>query len=157
MRAFTDKDASAEFGRKLEKLAALVSAPAAVPLFRVTTATWLGEAGVDATGIAAVTGHQSRAMTDHYTHTTQRLGRKAVEMLPDIGRLAGTDGAPPILPQLGASRCSSVHPEPPSRYHERRTGGGAAERAGLENRYALRGIVGSNPTLSASAVKTYFT
>jgi hypothetical protein len=30
-----------------------------------------------------------------------------------------------------------------------RTGGGAAERAGLENRYTFRGIVGSNPTLSA--------
>ena len=30
-----------------------------------------------------------------------------------------------------------------------RTGGGAVERAGLENRYGLRVIVGSNPTLSA--------
>ena len=29
-----------------------------------------------------------------------------------------------------------------------RTGGGAAERAGLENRYSFRAIVGSNPTLS---------
>ena len=29
-------------------------------------------------------------------------------------------------------------------------GGGAVERAGLENRYGLRVIVGSNPTLSAS-------
>ena len=31
-----------------------------------------------------------------------------------------------------------------------RTGGGAAERAGLENRYSLRAIVGSNPTLSVA-------
>ena len=30
-----------------------------------------------------------------------------------------------------------------------RTGGGAVERASLENWYTLRGIVGSNPTLSA--------
>ena len=30
-----------------------------------------------------------------------------------------------------------------------RTGGGAVERAGLENQYAFRCIVGSNPTLSA--------
>ena len=30
------------------------------------------------------------------------------------------------------------------------TGGGAVERAGLENQYGLRVIVGSNPTLSAS-------
>jgi hypothetical protein len=28
------------------------------------------------------------------------------------------------------------------------TGGGAVERAGLENQYGLRVIVGSNPTLS---------
>ncbi len=31
-----------------------------------------------------------------------------------------------------------------------RTGGGAVERAGLENRYSLRAIVGSNPTLSVA-------
>ncbi len=30
-----------------------------------------------------------------------------------------------------------------------RTGGGAVERAGLENQFTLRGDVGSNPTLSA--------
>ena len=30
----------------------------------------------------------------------------------------------------------------------RGTGGGAVERAGLENQYGLRVIVGSNPTLS---------
>ena len=35
-----------------------------------------------------------------------------------------------------------------------RRGGGAAERAGLENRYGLRAIVGSNPTLSASIFRT---
>ena len=33
--------------------------------------------------------------------------------------------------------------------HDLRTGGGAVERAGLENQYGLRVIVGSNPTLSA--------
>ena len=41
------------------------------------------------------------------------------------------------------------HNRPIGRTHAR-TGGGAAERAGLENRFTLRGDVGSNPTLSAS-------
>ena len=61
--------------------------------FRPTCATWLGEAGLDSVGITAVTGHLTRAMVDHYTHTTRRLGREAVEHLPDVAptRKNGTD------------------------------------------------------------------
>ena len=33
------------------------------------------------------------------------------------------------------------------------TGGGAVERAGLENRYSLRAIVGSNPALSVAGAR----
>ncbi len=43
----------------------------------------------------------------------------------------------------------SYHPKPVIRIARIKwTGGGAVERAGLENRLALRGNVGSNPTLS---------
>jgi len=65
--------------------------------FRATCATWLGEAGLDAAGIAAVTGHLTRSMVDHYTHRTKRLGRQAVEQLPEL-RMTGTD----------AGRCTAL-------------------------------------------------
>ncbi len=50
--------------------------------FRATCATWLGEAGLSATDIAAVTGHQTRSMVDHYTHATKRAGRRASRACP---------------------------------------------------------------------------
>ena len=50
--------------------------------FRCTCATWLGEAGLGATEIAAVTGHLTRSMVDHYTHATKRAGRRSIEHLP---------------------------------------------------------------------------
>ncbi len=39
---------------------------------RVTCATLLGEAALNALEISSVTGHQSRAMVDHYTHATEQ-------------------------------------------------------------------------------------
>ncbi len=56
--------------------------------FRATCATWLGEAGASATDIAAVTGHLTRSMCDHYTHATKRAGRRAIEKLPELAVLA---------------------------------------------------------------------
>ena len=78
--------------------------------FRATCATWLGEAGLDAAGIAAVTGHLTRTMVDHYTHRTKRLGREAIEQLPEL-RMTGTDELAQILPNRApnsASACTSM-------------------------------------------------
>ena len=52
--------------------------------FRATCATWLGEAGLGATEIAAVTGPLTRSMVDHYTHASKRAGRRAIECLPEL-------------------------------------------------------------------------
>jgi len=49
--------------------------------FRVTCATLLGEAGLNATQIASVTGHLSRTMVDHYTHATLQTAREAISKL----------------------------------------------------------------------------
>ena len=54
--------------------------------FRVTSATWLGENGATEKEIQAITGHVSTASVQQYTHTTRKLGRKAVEMLPKLER-----------------------------------------------------------------------
>ena len=103
------------------------------------TMIWLGEAGLNAKQIAAVTGHQSRAMVDHYTHDTKKTAQKAVESLPEL-RATGTDDTPAYL--LLAQTCaddgktmrSSAQQSRVSN-DKRRWGGRAAECAGLENRY----------------------
>ncbi len=106
--------------------------------FRPTCATWLGEAGLSAMDIAAITGHQSRAMVDHYTHATRRAGRKAIEALPELAMLrpTGTDGADPCasLAQEGSVRDRTFPSMSASRYDELGWGGRAVEGAGLENR-----------------------
>ncbi len=81
--------------------------------FRATCATWLGEAGLDAAGIAAVTGHLTRTMVDHYTHRTRRLGREAIERLPEL-LMTGTAGG---CTELGKDWSSGVAEgqKPPSR------------------------------------------
>ena len=73
--------------------------------FRATCATWLGEAGLDAAGIAAVTGHLTRSMVDHYTHRTKRLGREAIEQLPEL-LMTGTAGRCTELGKDWASRAT---------------------------------------------------
>ncbi len=100
---------------------------------------------------------------------SKRVGEQtAIDSLPDIDtdppqqrRATGTDDASACTPlaQGPAVHCRTL---PQSAIDTQRnasdnavlvrTGGGAVERASLENWYTFRGIVGSNPTLSALAV-----
>ena len=43
-----------------------------------------GQAGLNSTQIASVTGHLTRSMVDHYTHATLRTARDAVARLPKL-------------------------------------------------------------------------
>ena len=108
--------------------------------FRATCATWLGEAGLESKDIAMITGHQSRAMCDRYTHATLRAGRRAIEMLPDLRsprRSTGTAEAVPgkVLEKDAAAKGRGSAADGRSPYDEPRWGGRAVEGAGLENRY----------------------
>ena len=99
--------------------------------FRGTCATWLGEAGLSATEISAITGHQTRSMADHYTHATRAAGRKAIERLPDLtpARMTGTDDGACHQHEIpGAALGRSVPLDAPSRYQEPRTDGRGADR-----------------------------
>ncbi len=105
-------------------------------------------------------------MMGRSSHSFQEDERGALERLPHYDspttldqRATGTDSKPgPDCDGVlrGASGHNSVQadtitPATMGSHSPKnaRTGGGAAERAGLENRFALRGNVGSNPTLSA--------
>ena len=77
---------------------------------------------------------------------------KAIERVFTIAMLIFTD---PRRTVAGAD-CRTLHrfaidtrPGDSKNAFPVRTGGGAVERAGLENQFTLRGDVGSNPTLSA--------
>lgn len=97
--------------------------------FRPTCATWLGEAGLSATDIASITGHQTRAMVDHYTHATRRAGRKAIEALPELVslRATGTDDAGICAP-LVHEVSSADHSCPTMSAPDMIKAGGVAER-----------------------------
>ncbi len=103
--------------------------------FRATCATWLGDAGLDSKHIAAVTGHLTRAMVDHYNHATRSAGRRAIEKLPDLPalRATGTEGCAKVAPNDSATDRDRQRVSA-SRYNERGWGARVAERAGLENR-----------------------
>ena len=110
--------------------------------FRVTCGTWLGENGATSQEIAAVLGHRTRAMVDHYTHATRAAGRRAIQKMPAL-RATGTDGilahnyaeaVGQILAIAGTLQPTPLDFNGPSRNDKRGWGGGAVERAGLENR-----------------------
>ena len=107
--------------------------------FRPTCATWLGEAGLESKDIAAITGHQSRAMVDHYTHATRKTARRAIESLPAF-RATGTtaENGCAMVAQGGAEDGGDRRPMSRSRYEERGTGPPAAVGLGSDNRRQLR-------------------
>ena len=124
--------------------------------FRHTAGTWLSEQGVDLKVVQAILGHRTFALTaDRYTHT--RMERVAAEMakMPEL-RATGTDDPACRMLDFCVSNDDQTSPRPTNTDRvddvesaiTRWRGGGAVERAGLENRYGLRPIVGSNPTLS---------
>ncbi len=131
--------------------------------------TWLmtgpERAALYLVSMATLARHSTITLTmNRYTHTMREAEQDAVATLPEIDldapdeqRATGTDGGAchTLDIESGAHR-SLLSPSGQGCYDSgpenavlTRTGGGAVERAGLENRYALRGIVGSNPTLSA--------
>ena len=126
---------------------------------RHTFITNLVRAGVKPKVAQSLARHGTIGLTmDRYSHSFVEDERTALESLPTIDggadeqRATGTDDARACAPLVrkGAEHGRACPSMSASRYDKRRRGGRVAEGAGLENRFALRGNVGSNPTLSAS-------
>jgi len=120
---------------------------------RHTAGSWLVARGVPLKIVSQILRHSTIKITaDRYSHIQREALVEALEdNMPDLDAAQATGTEDHIRTKHSPQMAAHGRDCPryaTSRYDARRTGGGAVERAGLENRYALRGIVGSNPTLS---------
>ena len=82
--------------------------------FRVSAATWVGDATGSDKSVQSLTGHLTRSTAAHYNRMTKRTQLEAVESLPDDLRATGTAG--PLVQSLpkpvqnSASECRPIGP-----------------------------------------------